>query len=368
MNAVIAVLLVFAAIGLIDKIIGNRLHLADEFDKGINLMGSLALSLVGIYCIGVTVAEANADAIASLAAFLPFDPSVIVGSLLAPDMGGLPVSVQIAENRAIGLYAGMLLSTTVGVTVCFQLPVCLSGLKTKEDTDVMMKGFVIGLMVIPPGIIVGSFMLGLSIKTLAINFLPIIILCLILAIGFKISAKAISTALTIFGNAVRILSLVLFAVVVIGAFLPSISFVSFELLADAFICCGKMACVVCGSLVFSNLALKFFGKQFSMVARLLKTNEYAVIGIILSLTTTFAMLPLFPKMDARGKLINAAFSVGGAYILGGQMAFVSGLVNSKEITVFFVTKIIVGLCAIIAACIMFRPQNDDNENTEALSM
>ena len=352
MNAVIAFLLVFSAIGLIDKILGNRFRFGEEFDKGMELMGPMALALVGIYCIGVFAAEANADAIAGFSAFLPFDPSVIIGSLLAPDMGGLPVSLQIAETREIGMFAGMLLSTTVGVTVCFQLPVCLSGIREKSDIDIMMKGFIIGLAVIPPGIIIGGFMLGLGVKELFLNFLPIIILCLILVLGFRVSAKVTSGVLTLFGNLVRVLSLVLFAVVIIGVYVPSLSLADYDLVVDAFISVGKMAAVVCGSLVFSKIALRIFKRPFGFIASLLKTNEYAVIGLILSLTTTFAMLPLFPKMDTRGKLINAAFSVGGAYILGGQMAFVSSMTTGWEITVFFVTKIIVGLCAVFAACLI----------------
>ncbi|MDO4482109.1 MAG: ethanolamine utilization protein EutH [Bacillota bacterium] len=364
MNAVIAFLLVFSAIGLIDKILGNRFRFGEEFDKGMELMGPMALALVGIYCIGVFAAEANADAIAGFAAFLPFDASVIIGSLLAPDMGGLPVSLQIAETRALGMFAGMLLSTTVGVTVCFQLPVCLSGIREKSDIDIMMKGFIIGLAVIPPGIITGGFMLGLRFKELLLNFFPIIILCLILVLGFRISAKVTSGILTLFGNMVRVLSLVLFAVVIAGVYIPSLSLADYDLVADAFISVGKMAAVVCGSLVFSKIALKLFKKPFGIIAGLLKTNEYAVIGLILSLTTTFAMLPLFPKMDTRGKLINAAFSVGGAYILGGQMAFVSSMTTGWEITVFFVTKIIVGLCAVLAACVI---KIDSEKNNAVIS-
>lgn len=361
MNAVIAFLLFFAAIGLIDKILGNRFRYGEEFDKGIDLMGPMALALVGIYCIGVYAAEANAEAIASFSAFLPFDASVIVGSLLAPDMGGLPVSLQIAETREIGVFAGMLLSTTVGVTVCFQLPVCMSGIKDKNDIGILMKGFIIGLAVIPPGIIIGGFMLGLTVSELFWNFLPILVLCGVLLLGFKISANVTSSILTLFGNLVRVLSLVLFAVVIIGAYVPTLSLADYDLVADAFISVGKMASVVCGSLVFSKIALKLFERPFKYIAALMKTNEYAVIGLILSLTTTFAMLPLFPKMDTRGKLLNAAFSVGGAYLLGGQMAFVSSLTTGWEITVFFVTKIIVGICAVLAACLIKTGEDTKTE-------
>lgn len=361
MNAVIAVLLLFAMLGLADKILGNRFHLAEEFDKGMELMGPMALALVGISCIGMYAAELNADAIASFSAFLPFDASVIAGSLLAPDMGGLPISLQIAESRELGLFAGMLISTTVGATVCFQLPVCLSGVRDKKDASLMMKGFIIGLATILPGLIAGGFLLGISGISLFLNLLPILLLCLVLTIGFKLSASVSSKILMVFGNGIRVLSLIFFAMVMVGIYLPALALADYEMVADVFVAVAKMAAVVCGSLVFSRIALRVFRNPFTVISERMKTNEYALIGLILSLTTTFAMLPLFPKMDTRGKLINAAFSVGGAYILGGQMAFVSSMTTGKEISAFFVTKIIVGVCAITAACLIKKepeaPQN-----------
>ena len=47
-------LLLCALLGLWDKISGGKMGLAAEFDGGLASMASLALSIVGIYCIGVT--------------------------------------------------------------------------------------------------------------------------------------------------------------------------------------------------------------------------------------------------------------------------------------------------------------------------
>ena len=55
MNPFVTIMAVFAALGLTDKILGGKLGLADEFDKGLAASGGLALSTVGFYCIGITV-------------------------------------------------------------------------------------------------------------------------------------------------------------------------------------------------------------------------------------------------------------------------------------------------------------------------
>ena len=61
------------------------------------------------------------------------------------------------------------------------------------------------------------------------------------------------------------------------------------------------------------------------------------------------MLPLFGRMDKRGKAVNAAFSVSGAFVLGGQLAFVSSLESSRVVAIYMISKLVGGLCAIVAA-------------------
>ena len=81
MNIFIGILLLCALLGLWDKISGGKMGLAAEFDGGLASMASLALSIVGIYCIGVTAVRSNPEAIASFASRLPFDASVLIESL-----------------------------------------------------------------------------------------------------------------------------------------------------------------------------------------------------------------------------------------------------------------------------------------------
>ena len=46
MNILIAILLCFAFLGALDKIIGGKLGIAGEFDRGLAAMGPLCLSTV----------------------------------------------------------------------------------------------------------------------------------------------------------------------------------------------------------------------------------------------------------------------------------------------------------------------------------
>ena len=46
MNGLIAFLLVLAALGLLDQLLGGRMGLAEPFGRGVDSMGRLAISLV----------------------------------------------------------------------------------------------------------------------------------------------------------------------------------------------------------------------------------------------------------------------------------------------------------------------------------
>ena len=69
------------------------------------------------------------------------------------------------------------------------------------------------------------------------------------------------------------------------------------------------------------------------------------------------MLPLFTKMDRRGRILNAAFSVAGAYVAGGQMAFVASLIPPEALTAYMANKMISGVLAVALAVLCDKKQS-----------
>ena len=78
------------------------------------------------------------------------------------------------------------------------------------------------------------------------------------------------------------------------------------------------------------------------------------MGLILSCTQSLAMLPLYSRMDRRGQILNAAFSVCGAYVVGGQMAFVASLVPGGMVNAYMICKALSGVAAVGLAAVMCR--------------
>lgn len=348
MNIFIAIMLILALLGLLDKMAGGKMGLGAEIDHGLAAMGSLALSLVGIYALGITAVQHSAGAIAHLEKLLPFDPSLLIGSLLAPDLGGYSIAKQMAAAPALGLFSGLIVASSLGCTISFVLPIAMSAIK-KEDTPAMMRGIVLGIVTLPTGVVLGGLLLRLPFLTLLRNTAPILLICLLLCLALSRFPQGTTKALLCIGRGVQILSFTLFALVMAGLFIPAWQVASLDLVNEALVVVIKVTVVICGAMVLSHLALTRFSPPMHWLARKMRINEPAVVGLLLCLATSVSMLPLFDRMDKRGKAVNAAFSVSGAFVLGGQLAFVSSLEPSRVVAIYMISKLVGGLCAIVAA-------------------
>ena len=350
MNIFILILAGFAAIGLIDLMIGGKMGLAEDFEKGLANMGGLALSIVGFYAVCVPFVQNHAAAITEATAFLPFDPSLVFGCLLAPDMGAFRLAQNLAATPSLAVFSGALVAGGLGMTIGYQLPVFLAAVKKDEISD-LMQGFIFGLITLAPGLIVGGLLLKIPVAALFLNLIPILALSLLLIGAFVKFPTGTRKVLTVFGNLIRIISFGFFLLAAAGVFIPSISIVDQESIKEILYMILRMVLVATGGMVVSNLVLRFLPGAISRAAVLLGVNNEAVIGLFLSIFQSLAMLPLFSRMDRRGKVLNAAFSVCGAYVAGGQMAFVSSLTDGGQLLGYFACKIISGVLAVACAAL-----------------
>lgn len=347
------IMVFFAALGLLDKILGGKWGLAPEFDRGLATMGGLTVSMVGFYTIGTALVQNHAAGLAALSEKLPFDPSLPIGCLLASDIGALGIAQQLAVTPEMAVFTGALVAGGLGTTVSYQLPVFLATVKEEEIPELML-GFVFGIAALPMGLLIGGVMLGLPFGALMLNMIPVIVLCLVLVLGFRWFPERTMAVLIVLGRVIRILSYICFAVSAIGVFAPQHCPVDQALVRDVLYVILRMVIVTCGGLVLSQLALKKLSAPIARVGRLLGINNEAVIGLLLSLTQSLAMLPLFPRMDKKGKLLNGAFSVCGAYLMGGQFAYVSSLVLPEQTAAFVVNKVVAGVMGMILAAVYCR--------------
>lgn len=356
MNIFILIMLVFAFLGLFDKIINNKLGLVDSFDKGIQSMGTLALSMIGFYCIAVTFVNQNVEIIESFSKLFHFDSSIIVGCLLAPDLGGYSIINQLSSNKEFVLFAGLIVTSTIGTVISFQLPLFLTALN-KKDIQSYIKGLIYGIIVTPVILIpIGVF---LKIKNILILLLPVFVVCFILILGLTFLKKQTMIFLTYFGEFIRIISLIFFCFVIISIYNDNLSFIEITLIEEALLIVFKCTMIVIGSMILCDLCLKYFSNAINKIANYLGVNSYSIIGLFLQMATSVAMFPIFSKMDTKGKIMNGAFSVSGAYVLGAQLGFVSSVTSNRGIMIYIITKLCAGFLAVVIAHI-FQSKNKIN--------
>ena len=84
----IAVMAVFALLGALDRILGNRFGLGPRFEEGILSMGTLALAMIGIVCLAPVLAKLLKPVVVPIYGALGADPAMFAGTILACDMGG----------------------------------------------------------------------------------------------------------------------------------------------------------------------------------------------------------------------------------------------------------------------------------------
>lgn len=348
MNVFTAIMLVFATIGMMDKMAGGRFRLSESFDKGLLTMGSMCVPMVGVSCAGVALIQNNAGVIMNAMDALPFDPSVVAGVLLAPDMGGYFIAEQLSKSEEMFVFNGVVLGALLGQMVTFQLPIFLSSIR-REDSGFVLNGFVAGLIMIPVGLAAAAALLGVGLGQFIAEFIPILLICLLMAAGLLKMPEKTVRGFEMFARGIQIVTLILFFVTVMGVFIPAAAYADFSSVEDIVIVVFKSAVIIGGSLVLSELILRFFGRWITAAAGKLGVNEASVIGLLLGCATSLAVLPMISKMDDKGKMMNGAFSVSGAYFMGGQMGFVSSVAEGYTVAVMVLGKVICGGLGVLLA-------------------
>ena len=123
-QAILWILAAGALVGGLDLLIGNRFGLGERFEEGFKLLGPTALSMAGILCLAPLLSNAFRVTIAPLLQNLHLDPAML-GGILAIDMGGYQMAVDLAQSPDVGRYAGILVASTLGCTISFTIPMSI---------------------------------------------------------------------------------------------------------------------------------------------------------------------------------------------------------------------------------------------------
>ena len=308
----------FMLLAAADRIFGSRLGLGREFERGIELLGTMSLSMVGM----IIAAPLIAHLMQPLFDLLPswIDPSILPSILFANDMGGAPLAVGAARNEAIGAFNAMVVSSMMGCTVSFTIPFCLGCVPKALHRD-MLLGLLCGIVTIPLGCFAGGLVSGLAPLALFINLLPLLIFSGIIAVGIL---RAPDLCVKIF----NILGILIKAVITVGlavgifAFLTGIRLLPHTDTLEAGIDIVLNACaVMTGTFPMIYLLSKILAKPLKKVGGLIGINEASALGFVSSFATSVTTFSMMETMDRKGIVLNAAFLVSAGFVFTDHMAF-----------------------------------------------
>ncbi len=356
MTILMFVFAVFAVLGALDCIIGKKFKIGEEFEKGIMSLGPLALSMVGMICIAPVLAKYLLPLIKPLAELCGFDPSVIIGCILANDMGGAPLSVAVAQSPFWGNFNGLIIGGMLGVTISFTIPVALGTIDKKYHNDVLM-GILCGICTIPFGGIVSGLILGCGFTVLMLNLVPVIVISLIVAVGIIKFPTVTIKVFSVFG---KLISAIIFIGLGYGIFqsLTGITIIPGMTPAEeGFATISGIAIVLAGVFPLIFVISKILAKPLTFIGRKIGISPSAVLGFVASLANSIPVFKKCEDMDKKGRILNMAFAVSAAFVFGDHLAFCMAF-NSDFAFAMISGKLTSGILAIILAAVIFRKESD----------
>lgn len=349
---ILIIMAIFAVIGGIDRIFGSRLGLGKEFEKGIVLMGQLFLSMSGMLVLAPVIAKLLSPVIIPVYNLFGADPAMFAGSFLACDMGGYPLAAELSDNTDAIRLGGIVASSMLGVTVTFTLPVAM-GVISKEDRAYASKGLLCGIVTVPIGIFVGGLVAGCSHIFVLKNTIPIIILSLLIALGLWKFERILIICFTVFGRLMTALSTLGLLLAIIQRFCGVTVIAELAPLDEAFTVIGDIALMLAGAFPLMYIITKLLRKPLLYIGKRMRINENSVIGLLTSLINSIPVFNSVKDMDERGKIINMAFAVSGAFVFGDHLAFTAGS-DPGGILALITGKLCAGICAIIVAIVFTK--------------
>ena len=253
------IMVIFMVLGAIDKIIGNKFGLGEQFEEGFMAMGALTVAMVGVVSLAPVLANILKPVIVPLYTALGADPAMFATTLLANDMGGYPLAMELAQTKEAGLFAGLILGSMMGATIVFTIPVAL-GIIKKEDQQFLAKGILAGIITIPIGCLVGGLAAGFGLVMILKNLVPIIIVSLLLAMGlWKIPEKMIK-GFTGFGKGVVAVITIGLAAITVETLTGFVVIPGMAPVSDGIEIVGSIALMLAGAYPMVYVITKVFKK------------------------------------------------------------------------------------------------------------
>lgn len=319
-NQIILYIMAFgAALGGVDCALGNKLGFGDKFENGFQMLGPVALSMAGIICLAPLLSFGLGMAVHPICALLHLDPGIF-GSLLAIDMGGYTLALDLAENPEIGRFSGIIASAIFGCTIVFTVPVGIGFLQGRQQL-LFIRGILLGLTAMPVSLILGGIMMGLTVSAVLWNCLPILLLSVLLAAGMLFAPNAMTKGFLRFAQIIRGIAILGLTVAAIQHLAGISLFPAMPPLQEAMETVSSICIVMLGSMPLAELIQRALKVPFGKISEKTGLDSISTTALLLGLVSATPALALVPEMNDRGKVVISACLVSAISVFGAHFAF-----------------------------------------------
>lgn len=350
-NYVIYLIMVCAVIGAFASIRDPEHGLGAEFMTGLYSIGPIFVPVAGIMASIPYLSQFITAVFGPLFAAIGADPAIAATTFIAVDMGGYQLADALALTRE-GWITAMVVGYMSGATIVFSIPVGLAMLK-EADHKYMALGIMAGILSVPIGVFIACIMLVVSnpgvreavstssasslalsmdVSSILINIMPLIVVCLAMAVGLKAFPAHMVRGFLLFGRAMdAALKLVLVFSIVeyfTGAFTSILGGWGFDpIIADeedmfrALEIAGYIGIMLSGAFPMVYMIKKYLAGPMEAIGNRLGMESVGAAGILAAAANILAMFHLIADMKARDKVLCIAFSVCGAFMFGDHLAF-----------------------------------------------
>ena len=351
MNILNIVIAAFALLGAVDRMLDNRFGLGEEFERGFHLFGSLALSMIGMIVLVPLLADFMGPMLTFAYETLGIEPSIIPTSLIANDMGGAALSVQVAANPALGMFNGLVVSCMMGGTIAFTIPVSLTAVAKHQHRELLL-GMLCGIATIPVGCLAGGLLAGIPLLSLLGDLLPLLLFSALIAAGLALCPDLCARIFNLLGVIIKVLITIGLALSILR-YLTGVELIpGLTTLEEAAAVSLSCSIFLTGVLPMLSLLSRAIAKPMQSLSRKLAVNESSVMGFVATLASSVTTFALMEKMDKKGVLLNAAFAISAAFAFADHLAFTMAF-NSAYVAPVVLAKLVGGVTSVMLGCLLY---------------
>ena len=352
MSVLTIIILIFSVLGAVDKLLGNKFGIGEEFEKGFKLFVPMAFSMLGILVVAPAIGVWLSPFFDWFYSVFKIDPSIIPASLFANDMGGMTLAESICKDENIGNFNAFVVSSMMGCVVSFTIPFSISVVKKEQHKD-MFFGILCGIITIPIGCFIAGLVCKIKVLDLIISLLPLIIFSIILGVMLILVRDICIKIFVCFGHVIRWIAMI-GLVISIFTFLTKIEvckhFDSFE--NAAFICAN--ACVtLSGALPLMLVISKLLNKPLEKFGTKIGVDSFSAFSLLSTLVTNAPTLSSKEKMNKKGVVLNSAFAVSAAFTFGGHLALTMAF-NPNYVLPMIIGKVVAGIASVLLATLLYK--------------